>query len=697
MFNTEIILDPLVPAAILLALAAITIVAIMLAAWRGLPGWPWRSLAAAVVLTALANPALREEDREPLADIALVIVDESASQSIDIRPQQIAAARAGLEARLGALEGIETRWTTLRDAPAESDAGTLLMGALAEAMAGVARDRIAGAILVTDGQVHDIELAPDMPAPVHVLLTGRRDEWDRRLVVRNAPAFAIVGETVTLSLRIEDQGQVPRELAGETRAELAISVNGETPQVFRVPKGRDLELPVTLPRGGMNVLEFTTPEMPGEITGRNNAAIVAINGVRDRLRVLLVSGEPYQGGRTWRNLLKSDGAVDLVHFTILRPPEKQDGVPVTELSLIAFPTHELFMQRIEDFDLIIFDRYRRRGILPASYIDNIRRYVEAGGALLVAGGAEFGGAESLYRSPLAAIMPASPTGFVPETGFVPRLSDVGRRHPVTEGLEAFAPRPAGADGLPGWGRWFRQVELVPRSGHVVMEGDGDRPLLVLDRRGEGRIALLASDQAWLWDRGFEGGGPQLELLRRIAHWSMGEPDLEEEALDATVSGTTMTIRRRSLAELPGEILAEVETPSGRRVEQILSEVSPGRFEATLDAAEQGVYRLAQGDLTAVAAVGPAAPREFEQTIATPDLLAPLVAAGRGGMFRIEDGLPDIRLVREGRVASGRGWIGLTPRGAYVTSDIRRESLVWAGLFLLLAGLAMLAAWRREGR
>ena len=96
-----------------------------------------------------------------------------------------------------------------------------------------------------------------------------------------------------------------------------------------------------------------------------------INGVRDRLRVLLVSGEPHAGERTWRNLLKSDASVDLVHFTILRPPEKQDGVPVDELSLIAFPTRELFIEKIEDFDLIIFDRYRRRGILPSLYLENI--------------------------------------------------------------------------------------------------------------------------------------------------------------------------------------------------------------------------------------------------------------------------------------------------------------------------------------
>jgi hypothetical protein len=297
-----------------------------------------------------------------------------------------------------------------------------------------------------------------------------------------------------------------------------------------VPVNRSVTLPVTLQRGGLNVLQIATPEVEGELTGRNNGAIVSINGVRDRLRVLLVSGEPYAGERTWRNLLKSDSAVDLVHFTILRPPDKQDFVPVFELSLIAFPTQELFMEKVDEFDLIIFDRYKRRGILPNLYLENVARYVREGGALLISSGEDFAGAESLYRSPLREVMPVEPTARVIEEGFHPTVSEVGRRHPVTEGLEAHAPRPPEEDGTPGWGRWFRLAEVQAIGGNTVMEGPEGRPLLVLDRQGEGRVAMLTSDQAWLWSRGFEGGGPQLELLRRLAHWMMGEPELEEEAL-----------------------------------------------------------------------------------------------------------------------------------------------------------------------
>ena len=420
-----------------------------------------------------------------------------------------------------------------------------------------------------------------------------------------------------------------------------------------------------------------------------------MNGVRDRLRVLLVSGEPHVGERTWRNLLKSDSAVDLVHFTILRPPGKQDGAPVTELSLIAFPTRELFLDKIDEFDLIIFDRYRRRGILPSSYLDNVARYVEKGGAVLVAVGPAFAGVESLYRSPLERILPATPTAGVFEVGYAPRISELGMRHPVTEGLENFAPRPRAEDGSPGWGRWFRMIDLEERSGHTVMTGPEDRPLLVLDRVGRGRIALLASDQAWLWDRGFEGGGPQLELLRRLAHWMMKEPELEEEALTAQAKGRKVTIIRRSLEK--GERKVRIENPDGRVGDIPLREVTPGRYIATFDGPINGLYRLAEGGLQSVIVLGPAAPREFEDPVSTEAILEPFTTPRRGDVFRVANGTPDVRMVREGRVAAGRGWLGLTPRGAFVTTDIRLRSLSSALWFLIAASYLILLAWRREGR
>lgn len=681
-----LIFDPLLPMPVLWALALIAAVFVGIAFWRGLAGWALRGLAALVLLCALASPSLQQEDRQPLSDIVIAVVDDSASQNITDRPDQTAAALANVQAEVAALPNTELRVVHVGDA--KGDGGTQLMTALAEALAAEPRARVAGAILITDGQAHDLPLAPHMPAPLHVLLTGKKADWDRRLVIRNAPAFAILGEPVTLTVRVEDQGAVP--VAAGVEADLAISIDGAEPILFTIPVGEDMELPVTLPHGGMNVLQFTVPTSEGELTDRNNAAVVSINGVRDRLRVLLVSGEPHAGERVWRNLLKSDASVDLVHFTILRPPEKQDGIPVSELSLIAFPTRELFVEKISEFDLIIFDRYRLRGILPISYLENVRDYVRGGGTVLVAAGPEFGTADSLWRSPLAEILPVEATSRVIDGGFVPALTDLGRKHPVTQGLEALAPEG-------GWGRWFRQIEISARpGGQVVMKGANDLPLLVLAREGEGRVAVLASDQAWLWGRGYEGGGPQLELLRRLAHWMLKEPELEEEALTALADGQTLTITRRTIAEVPPGALT-ITAPDGTEVKVPMAEAGPGHFTAEWLAPTVGLYRLSEGALNAVVAVGPSAPKEFEETIASGDKLADLVTATRGGILALENGQPDVRSVREGRVAAGRGWIGITPRGAYVTQDIRVAALLPGWAYLVMAALLALGAWLREGR
>ncbi|MFV0244607.1 MAG: hypothetical protein ACK5IB_06235 [Qingshengfaniella sp.] len=687
-----VIFAPLMDAWLLAGLAAVFALLLVFAAWRGLTGWWLRALAVAAVIGALANPSLQSETRRPLSDVVIAVVDNTASQGIANRPDQTAAALGAIEARVAALPDTELRVVQVHDAAGNE--GSLVMGALSEALADVPAARIAGVILLTDGQVHDIARAPDVPAPLHALLTGQRTDWDRRLIVRNAPAFAIMGEEVTLTLALEDQGAVPPGL-GE-QAALDLSIDGAPPVRVVVPVGRDLELPVTLPHGGMNVIQVTVPPAPGELTDRNNGAVIQINGVRDRLRVLLVSGEPHAGERTWRNLLKSDSSVDLVHFTILRPPEKQDGVPVTELSLIAFPTRELFLEKIDEFDLIIFDRYKRRGILPPIYLDNIRQYVEDGGAVLIAAGPDFASAASLYRTPLGDVIPGQPTARVLEQGYVPQVTDLGHRHPVTEGLDQAALRNESTpEGAP-WGRWFRLIDVIPKDGaETVMSGPEDRPLLVLDRVGEGRVALLASDQAWLWSRGYEGGGPQLELLRRLAHWLMKEPELEEEALWAEADGQGLTIIRRSLGEQVGDF--QITGPDGDVVVLPPEEISPGRFEAHLDAPGVGLYRITDGEMSAVAALGPSAPREFEQTIASGDLLAPSVAATRGGVRVLEDGLPDLRQVRPGRPAAGRGWIGILPRGAYQTADVTVRPLLPAWAMLALAGLLAVAAWLWEGR
>ncbi len=678
--TSTIVFDPLVPFSILIIVTMIALIGLILAILRGLRGWALRGLAAAVVLGALANPAIQQEDRAQLTDIVLLVEDLSASSRLGERGEQTQDAATTLANQISARSNTELRSITVPDGA--GNAGTELITAITDALAEEPRARVAGIIAITDGRVHDGDLPIDLPAPMHVLMTGSETDWDRRLTVRNAPAFAIIDEAVTLTLRIDDMGAAPDDAP---LVELNISIDGGEPDTFQVPIGQDLELPVTLPHGGRNVIRFWVPEADGELTDRNNSALIQMNGVRDRLRVLLVSGEPHPGGRTWRNLLKSDSSVDLVHFTILRPPEKQDGVPVNELSLIAFPTRELFMEKIEDFDLIIFDRYQRRGILPALYLDNVASYIRGGGAVLVAAGPDFATADSLFRSPLGDVIPATPTARVLEEPYTPAVTDVGRKHPVTTDL------PNAGD----WGRWLRQIDVDEPDGNIVMEGIDSRPLLVLNRVEEGRVALLASDHAWLWSRGYEGGGPQLELLRRLAHWMMKEPELEEEALTATAEGQSMRIRRRTLGEDVPPVT--ITSPDGSTIELPLQEMGPGLFETDYEGTEMGLYRLDNGEQKAVIGLGPASPKEFEETIASSEVLDPLVASLRGGIVRLEEGLPRLRNVRLGRPAAGRGWFGLTPRGAYETRDIRQTPILPAWLVLILSAALITFAWLREGR
>ncbi|MGB3147551.1 MAG: hypothetical protein WBA91_07320 [Paracoccaceae bacterium] len=689
----DLMLAPLLPWPLLAVLAGLAFVLILLGALARLRGTLPRAIAALVILAALTGPSMRHEEREALSDIVLLLRDETASNKLGGRADATAAMAERLKERIAALPNTEVREVTLGDGP--DGQGTLVVDALSRALADEPAARIAGAIAITDGQIHDpaagAELA--LPAPLNVIVTGQRQDWDRALTITTAPTFGIIGEQTVIGLRIDDQGAMPKALQGQS-VEVGLSIDGGPLVTHIVPTNAELELPLTLDHAGQNIVQFILAPTPGELTDQNNMAVVSVNGVRDRLRVLLVSGEPYAGERTWRNLLKSDASVDLVHFTILRPPEKEDGVPVDELALIAFPTRELFVEKINEFDLIIFDRYPMRGIMPARYLDNIRDYVEAGGALLVAAGPEFATAESLYFSGLGEVLPARPTTRVINQPFVPALSELGNRHPVTEGLADLAPQVAREDGAP-WGKWERFVELENPRGDVVMNGPRDTPLLTLSHEGQGRTALLASDQAWLWARGYDGGGPQQELLRRLAHWLMKEPELEEEALFATAEGDEMLVTRRSLKE--DRPTVEVTGPDGSVTPLTMEEEQPGLFQGRVTGAKPGLYRLRDGDLERVFALGAAQPREFANAVPDAERLAGVAAATNGGVQWAEDGAPTVRAVRTGRPAIGRGWIGITPRGAYRTVDLRLTPLLppWAWLAAAL-GLS-LAAWLWEGR
>ncbi len=640
--------------------------------------WLTRALGLLLLSAALLNPSLVHEEREPLPSVAAVILDRSESMQFGDRQKAAETAYAALVDKLALDPSLEVR--TLETNP--GDDGTYLNGALEGLLSDVPRDRIAGAIVITDGQIHDLpdpEQVESLIGPLHGLIAGDEDKGDRSVRIVNAPNFGIVGESANLVVRVED----PR--GGEV--ELQVSLNGGAPERVRVKVGEDAPLPVEIERRGENMVVIEAPPGPEELTLANNRTAMTIAGVRDRLRVLLVTGKPNQAGRVWRDLLKSDPSVDLVHFTILRPPFKTDLARPEELALIAFPTEELFEQKLTEFDLIIFDQYERQGVITQAYLANMSRYVADGGALLIVAGEQFAGPASLARSPLASVLPATPTGAIRTGSFKPKLTGPGKRHSVTAPLDDS-----------GWGSWMRFIEANAVTGDVLISGPDNRPLLIVDRVEKGRVGMLMSDQIWLWASGHDGGGPFAELIRRMVHWMMKEPELEERRLSMMADGGKVAMELRTLLDSAPPL--EVETPEGDILRPRWANKGPGLFVAEAPIDQLGIYRARSGGLEAIALNGPANPKEYEDLTSTEDVLEPVARATGGGVMRLNaagTNLPEIRRIGNQRAASGNGWIGLRERGAYAVRSSSSQPLLPGILAAAALILFLLLAWRREGR
>jgi len=686
--NVSIDFAPQIATGWIWLLAGLAAALLLYSLWRRARGALARGLAFAIACAALANPLIVRETRQPLPDIVALIVDHSASMGVDRRRADGDAAAAEIAKRLSADKSLELRRAEVTSSASE-DTGTQLFATLASALADAPPDRIAGAIAITDGEVHDERTASAaaLHGPFHALIVGRRGERDRKLTIVSAARYAIVGQTADIVARVDDFGTT-----APGYAQIGLRVGGVEAGTRFMATGKDTPISIPILHGGENIVEIEARPGPSELTLANNRAVVTIYGVRDRLRVLLISGQPHAGERVWRTLLKADPSVDLVHFTILRPPDKQDATPIDQLSLIAFPTRELFVEKLDRFDLVIFDRYSELGILPLDYFENIARYVENGGALLVSSGPEFASPASIFRTPLAAVLPAQPTGDVIQQRFKPMVTAAGEAHPVTRDLPG-----ANQGGKPpGWGRWFRIIGANRVAGETLMSGPDNRPLLVLDRVGKGRVAELLSDQGWLWARGFEGGGPQAELLRRLAHWLMKEPELDDERLSAAIANGKITIERQTMLDSAKPVT--LGYPSGRTIMLPLAKLEPGLWRASAKAEELGLYRAGDGTLSAVTASGPLNPREVADMRATDVILKPVARATGGSVRWLADGaLPRIRRIPRGRVTAGDDWIGLRANGAYRVTQVEQEPLLppWAALSLLLGSLIF--AWRMESR
>jgi predicted Rdx family selenoprotein len=661
--------------------------------YRRRRGSIFRAITGLVFMLALLNPVLLEEDRKPEKDTALIVLDKSPSQKFGQRTQRSEDALAYIRSTLEGREDLDLR---IIEAPMGDTVvdETLLFESIDNAFADIPAKRRAGVMILSDGQIHDVpteETRMKNYGPVHTLLSGEKNEKDRRLIVIEAPSYGIVGQNVTIKYRIDDTKNIPK-------SPVAVSIKRQNLQVetVSVMPGEEQTVELPIEHAGQNVFELSVAEIKDEITPANNRAALMVNGVRDRLRVLLVSGQPHAGGRTWRDLLTSDPSVDLVHFTILREPDKLDATPQNELSLIAFPFEELFEIKLYDFDLIVFDRYRLNRILPSHYFDNIVKYVREGGALLEASGPSFAGEDSIYFTSLMDILPGTPDGDVIRKPFIPALSESGLQHPVTSSL-VWNGMSAGTT-KPNWGPWLRQVPLKRESGEVLMSGADDFPLLILDRVEKGRVAQIASDHIWLWSRGYEGGGPHAELLRRIVHWLMKEPELDERALDIQVDGMNITLKSRDYKQQNTSVT--MTSPNGDTQILKLEKSAGGFLETRIKADQIGIYSFddTYGEIR-YGIVGDLNPPELEGVISTPEVIAPLTQASGGGIIWLDDTpKPDIRFLNAGRGSyAGNSWIGLQRNREYSIQGVRQIPLMSEWFLLLMLGTALAFTWWYEGR
>ncbi|MGF7157445.1 hypothetical protein [Bartonella heixiaziensis] len=691
--------QPFLPLSWILLLSGISTLFVIIGLFTQRRGSLLRLIALSSLILALLNPIIIKEQREPLKSTVGIVIDRSKSQTFGTRTKDSDEARAQLTKALARYPQFEPRFIDAgKLANNQYTPSTNLFSALTQATSDVPPSRYAGTILITDGQVHDIPYISDLhhKAPINALITGRSDEFDRQIKFISPPRFALINKPQMLSILVEDKGQPQESLP--MQANITLSVNGEEVGHYSVTPGIIFQTEITLPHAEKNIIQVATDTHTSELSSENNRAITVIEGIRENLRVLLISGAPYNGERTWRDLLKGDSNIDLVHFTILRPPNKADNTPLSQLSLVVFPTRKLFVEEIDNFDLIILDGYQHSAVLPLIYYDYIAQYVQKGGALLMVTGPEFTQKNSLAKTPLISILPALPNGIILQKPFRPKLTKEGERHPVTRGLAT--PTHTASQ----WGQWLRQIAIQNiHKGTALMKGADEQPLLLLSHMGKGRVGMLLSDESWLWARGFEGGGPYAALYRRIAHWLMKEPELEEEKLSATSDHHRLTICRQTLKDHPEP--AEITFPSGKKENIILAKEQEGVFTAVINANETGIFTIQNGDLTAFSSVGILNNPELSDLISTEEKLAPISQHTGGHIMRLHhEGkesthLPPIKLLRSQTKSASPFERSIVLKEATETRLINAFSFsIFSGFFALLTCLLLFnILWYRESR
>lgn len=708
--NWTISADPLIPIGLIAGLGLLYGAASLMAA-RGKTKGAWlRAAAGGVMVVTLVNPEILTEERESIPTEVVVVVDKSDSQKLDGRDVTTQAAYDDVIRQLARIPGTNVRTIEYtHEIDGRKDGrydGTQLFKRMENGFADIPRERLGAVIILTDGVVgdaknHDINRLLGNDAPLHALVSGKDTEVDRRIILEGTPIFADVNSKQKFRFSVVDDGADNSD--PNKQISVKIKNGGQEIDAVMVRPGQMMEVSVDIPHAGENFIEFIAEPLAGELTTFNNRAVKEIQGTQKAQNILLVSGAPDANMRMWRNALKSKVNVNLVNISILRPPEKQDNTPLKELSMISLPAQEIFADKLKEFDLVIFDHYAYDGLVAAPYLANVAKYVREGGSLMVVAGPEYATNSSLSLTPLNDVLPAQPNGQVIEKSFVPTMNKLGERHPVAHMLNREAK--FRADQSRAFGPWLRMVGVNGTKGTTVMDGADGRPLLVLNRQNEGRVAMLLSDHAWLWGRAYQGGGPVGDLITDVTSWLLKDQKYEEESLQIYPENGYVMIQQRTMADSSTPVT--LKTPSGKTIQLTPSNVSPGQWEARIPADEVGGYSVTQAGphpAMAYTDVGSNYYTELTNVISTTEILSPLAKSRGGEVLRMQGAagnstLPNIRAVTKDNAAqglSGKDWIGVKMNGETVLKGVTGEPLLppWLSLILIIGALAQ--AYAREG-
>lgn len=600
----NITFEPILPIILILILLVILLFITFFTIFNRIQGGIYRILIFVIFFFLLIQPSLKIEKRKLENSILTFVIDDSLSQQVSGRSKNIDTIYKNMlrqinnkynqfdileirindkkiTKRFGNINGILSNTLSIEEKKSESKYSTRLLKIFYEEINKYPTKKISTAFFLTDGQIHDLKessIVDKIDIPIYYILPNVKNLNDQKLEVTYAPDYAYVGESVKIKV-------VANDYTENKKGYLKLDIFDPEQNLKEINLEKNVEETINfkINKIGENIFYLRIKPNSDDLSNSNNFKIVKINAIRKRLRVLLVSGEPYMGTRVWRNFLKSDPTVELVHMTVLRPPEKNDNTKISELSLIPFPVKELFEEKLKNFNLIIFDNFRGRNILTPLYYENLIGFVEKGGAILEITGPSYNSRNSLFRTQVGKILPGAPTGKSLRGEFKPELTELGKKHPITKSI---------FKNLKNYGSWYEMNDVLidNKETSVLLKGLKDKPLLSIKKIDKGRISQIYSHNIWIWKNNILNPGPYRELIKNLAHWLMKEPELEEDELKVSIKGKKVFIKKTIFKENDIKNSSVfIYGPQNNKEKLILNKKSENTFSNTYEIKKEGIY------------------------------------------------------------------------------------------------------------